>query len=51
VKEQLRQKIRQEQSEKLTAEYLGELRKESAVDIKIEELRPPPKPDAPSPAR
>jgi peptidyl-prolyl cis-trans isomerase SurA len=49
VKEQLRAKLRQEQSEKLTAEYLGELRKESTVDIKIEELRPSPKPDAPAP--
>jgi peptidyl-prolyl cis-trans isomerase SurA len=46
VKEQLRGKLRQEQSEKLTAEYLNELRKESSVEIKIEELRPTPKPEA-----
>jgi peptidyl-prolyl cis-trans isomerase SurA len=51
VKEQLRQKIRQEQGEKLTAEYLGELRKESSVDIKIDELKPPSKPDATVPPR
>jgi peptidyl-prolyl cis-trans isomerase SurA len=47
VKDQLRQKLRQEQSERLTEEYLRELRKEASIEIKVDELRPPAKSDAP----
>jgi peptidyl-prolyl cis-trans isomerase SurA len=51
VKEQLRQKLRQEQNEKLTTEYLRELRKEASIEIKVEELRPLARSDAPPPPR
>jgi peptidyl-prolyl cis-trans isomerase SurA len=42
VKEQLRQKLQKQQIERLTADYLAGLRKDAAIDIKIESLKPRP---------
>jgi peptidyl-prolyl cis-trans isomerase SurA len=40
VKDQLRQKLTQRQTEKLTIEYLKGLRKDASVEIKMDELKP-----------
>jgi peptidyl-prolyl cis-trans isomerase SurA len=40
VKEQLRQKLTQEQLDRLTKDYLSGLRKDATIEIRIDELRP-----------
>jgi peptidyl-prolyl cis-trans isomerase SurA len=40
VKDQLRQKLMQRQTEKLTIEYLKGLRKDASIEIKMDELKP-----------
>ena len=40
VKEQLRQKLSREQADRLTQDYLASLRKDAAIDIKIDSLKP-----------
>jgi peptidyl-prolyl cis-trans isomerase SurA len=46
VKEQLRQRLTQEQLDRLTKDYLNGLRKDATVEIKIDELRPRSTPSA-----
>jgi peptidyl-prolyl cis-trans isomerase SurA len=40
VKDQLRQKLMQRQTEKLTIEYLKGLRKDASIEIKMDDLKP-----------
>ncbi|MHB8418375.1 MAG: peptidylprolyl isomerase [Myxococcales bacterium] len=40
VKEQLRQKLTQRETEKLTADFLASLRKDASIEIKMDELKP-----------
>jgi len=42
VKEQIRQKLQKEQADHLTQDYLASLRKDAAVEIRIDSLKPPP---------
>lgn len=40
VKEELRQKLQRDQADRLTQDYLASLRKDAAIDIKIDSLKP-----------
>jgi hypothetical protein len=40
VKEQLRQKLQRDQGDRLTQDYLVSLRKDAAIEIKMETLKP-----------